>query len=74
LVGPDLLPYIKKMDFPIHPAQLTIKGSLNKDNEFPVDKDKSNNLSITAKRNRHIGSPKDKIETDLNLSITAKKD
>ncbi|MEO5562965.1 MAG: hypothetical protein ABIR18_06005 [Chitinophagaceae bacterium] len=74
LVGADLLPYIKKMDFPIHPAQLTIKGSLNKDNEFTVDKDKSNNLSIVAKRNRHIGSPKDKIETDLNFYISAKKD
>jgi hypothetical protein len=74
LVGGDLLPYFKKMDFPIHPAQLTIKASFKDKNEFTVDKDKSNNLSFTAKGNRHIGSSSDKIETDLNFYISAKKD
>lgn len=74
LIGPDLLPYIKRMDFPIHPARLTINGSLKENNEFPVSKDKSNNLSFMAKQNRHIGKSADVIETDLNLLITAKKD
>lgn len=74
LVGPDLLPYIKRMDFPIHPARLTINGSLKENNEFPVSKDKSSNLSFIAKQNRHIGKAPDVIETDLNLLITGKKD
>jgi uncharacterized protein YoxC len=74
LIGPDLLPYFKKMDFPIHPALLTIKGALKENNEFPVTKDKSNNLSFVAKQNRHIGDRSSPRETDLNLVITAKKD
>jgi len=74
LVGPDLLPYFKKMDFPIHPALLTIKGTLKENNEFPVTKDKNNNLSFVAKQNRHIGDRSSPRETDLNLVISAKKD
>ncbi|HUP12135.1 MAG TPA: hypothetical protein VM187_07990, partial [Niastella sp.] len=74
LIGPDLLPYFKKMDFPIHPALLTIKGSLKDNNEFPVTKDKNNNLSFVAKQNRHIGNRSSPRETDLNLVISAKKD
>lgn len=74
LVGADLLPYIKKMDFPIHPALLTINGTLKENNEFPVTKDKNNNLSFVAKQNRHIGDRSSPRETELNLVISAKKD
>jgi hypothetical protein len=62
------------MDFPIHPSLLTIKGSLTENNEFPVTKDKNNNLSFVAKQNRHIGDKSSPRETDLNLVISAKKD
>src|SRR5882724_2406690 len=73
LVGGDLFPYIKKMDFPIHKAERTLRACLVKDSEFTMDKDKAGNLSFEDKRNRHIGDKSAKIETDLNLYIVAKK-
>jgi hypothetical protein len=74
LVGGDLLPYIKKMDFPIHSAERTMRGNLLVNNEFTMYKDEKGNPYFSDKRNRHIGSPGTKIETDLNLDIQAKKD
>ncbi|HMH23846.1 MAG TPA: hypothetical protein VK563_18800 [Puia sp.] len=74
LIGGDLLPYIKKMDFPIHSAERTLRGNLLINNEFTMYKDEKGNPYFSDKRNRHIGSPSAKIETDLNLDIQAKKD
>lgn len=72
-VGGDLLPYIKKMNFPIAKAASTIGSVIRPNNEFVVDKDSKGNISFTGKGNRHIGSKADKIEIDLNFSITATK-
>ena len=74
LIGGDLLPYIKQMNFPIHQAKTTISSVLRGHNEFTVDKDSKGNLSFTGKGNKHLGSKTDKIEHDLNFTITAKKD
>src|SRR5665647_1202999 len=73
-VGGDLLPYIKKMNFPIAKAASTIGSVIRPNNEFTVDKDSKGNLSFTGKGNRHIGSKTDKIEINLNFYIVAKKD
>ena len=72
-VGGDLLPYIKKMNFPISKAASTIGSVIRPNNQFTVDKDSKGNLSFTGKGNRHLGSKADKIEHDLNFSLSAKK-
>ena len=73
-VGGDLLPYIKKMNFPIHKASATIGSIIRSNNEIAVDKDSKGNLSFYKKANKHLGSKTDKIEHDLNFTITAKKE
>ena len=73
LVGGDLLPYIKKMNFPISKARLTINSVVKDHNEFAVEKDAKGNLSFSGKGHKHIGSPADEREHDLNFSISAKK-
>jgi hypothetical protein len=74
LVGGDLLPYFKRMNFPIHKIFRTLGSVMAKNNEFPVDKDSKGNPSFTGKVNKHLGSKADKIEHDLNYTVTAKKD
>jgi hypothetical protein len=74
MVGPDLIPYPKKMTFPIHKARLTINGVVNGQNEFTVETDAKGNESFTGKGNRHIGDKSTVRETDLNFTISAKKD
>lgn len=74
LVGPDLLPYIKRMMFPIHKAYRTLGSVVRDHNEFTVDKDAKGNLSFKGKANKHLGSSKDKMEHDLNFSLSAKKE
>ncbi|HEY8661529.1 MAG TPA: hypothetical protein VIL78_21010 [Hanamia sp.] len=73
-VGADLLPYIKRMMFPIHPILRTLGSIVRDHNEFTMIKDSKGNLSFTGKANKHLGSKTDKIEHDLNFSIVAKKD
>ena len=73
LVGGDLLPYIKKMNFPISKARLTINSVVKDHNEFTVEKDAKGNLSFSGKGHRHIGSPADEREHDLNFTISATK-
>lgn len=73
-VGADLLPYIKRMMFPIHPILRTLGSIVRDHNEFAMIKDSKGNLSFTGKANKHLGSKTDKIEHDLNFSIVAKKD
>lgn len=74
LVGADLLPYIKRMMFPIHKALSTISSVVKDNNEFTMDKDSKGNLSFVGKTNKHIGNPSAKIEHDLNFYIAAKKE
>jgi hypothetical protein len=74
LVGGDLLPYLKQMTFPIHKAATTIGSVLRSNNEFDVVKDRKAGISFSGKGNKHLGSPGDKIEHDLNFSITASKE
>lgn len=74
LVGADLLPYIKRMMFPIHKALSTISSIVKDNNEFIMDKDLKGNLSFVGKANKHIGNPSAKIEHDLNFYIAAKKE
>lgn len=74
LIGGDLLPYVKRMSFPINKVFRTL-GSVVRDNhEFPVVKDAKGILSFDGKANKHIGDRSSVIETDLNFTITAKKD
>lgn len=74
LVGGDLLPYVKRMSFPIHKAFRTL-GSVVRDNhEFNIKKDAKGNLGFEGKANKHIGDRSSVIETDLNFTISAKKD
>lgn len=74
LVGGDLLPYIKQMNFPIHKALTTISGVVSSHNEFDVVKDAKGNLSFSGKGNRHIGDKSSVRETDLNFTISVKKE
>jgi hypothetical protein len=73
LVGGDLLPYFRKMNFPIHKAALTLNAVIRDHNEFDVKKDAEGNLSFDGKGNRHIGDKSTVRETDLNFTISAKK-
>ena len=73
-IGGDLLPYVKKMTFPIHKAATTIGAVVRSYNEFGVDKDTKGNLSFSGKGNKHIGDKASARETDLNFTITAKKE
>jgi hypothetical protein len=72
-VGGDLLPYIKKMNFPIHKAASTIGSVIRPNNEFAMEKDSKGNLSFTGKGNKHLGDKSTPREIDLNFSITASK-
>lgn len=60
--------------FPIHKAYRTLASVVRDHNEFTMDKDAKGNLSFTGKANKHLGSSKDKIEHDLNFSVSAKKE
>ena len=73
LVGGDLLPYIKQMNFPIHKTLTTIGSVVRSHNEFDVTKDAKGNLGFEGKANKHLGDKSSKIEHDLNFTISAKK-
>jgi predicted transcriptional regulator len=72
-IGPSMLPYIKHMTFPIHPAFRTMGAVVRSHNEFDMKKDAKGNLTFSGKVNKHIGEKTDKIEHDLNFSISATK-
>ena len=74
LVGADLIPYIKQMNFPIHNAQLTISSVLSSHNEFEIVRDSKGNQSFSGKVNKHIGDKSTVRETDLNFTISVKKE
>lgn len=74
MIGPDLIPYPKKMNFPIHKVKTTLDGVISYHNEFTVDKDAKGNETFSGKGNRHIGDKQSPRETDLNFTITATKD
>jgi hypothetical protein len=74
LVGVDMLPYIKRMTFPIHKVFLTLGSVLSDNNKFEIKKDNKGNLGFNGKVNKHIGNKTTIRETDLNFSITAKKE
>ncbi len=74
LIGPDLLPYFKRMDFPIHKIHKTLSSVMHKHDEFDVTKDSKGNLFFTGKAAKHLGSKTAPIEHFLNFSITAKKE
>ena len=74
MVGQDLIPYPKKMDFPIHKAKTTINGIFISFKEFDVKKDSKGNESFTGKGTRHIGDETSIRETNLNFTLTAKKE
>lgn len=73
LIGGDLLPYIKRMSFPINKVFRTLGSVVRDNNEFSVAKDKKGNLSFSGKANKHLGTKADKIEHDLNFTISATK-
>ena len=74
MVGQDLIPYPKKMDFPIHKAKTTMNGIFIVFKEFDVEKDSKGNESFKGKGNRHIGDKTSIRETNLNFTLTAKKE
>lgn len=73
-IGADLFPYIRNMDFPIHPILRTFGSIVRDHNEFTMEKDSKGNLSFSGKANKHLGSKSDKIEHDINFTINANKD
>lgn len=74
LVGGDLLPYVKQMNFPIHQARLTINSVIRSHNEFEVKKDSKGNPSFEGSGSKHIGDKSATIETKLNFTISGKKE
>jgi hypothetical protein len=73
LIGGDLLPYVKRMSFPINKVYRTLGSVVRDNNEFDVKKDSKGNLSFSGKANKHLGTGADKIEHDLNFTISAIK-
>ncbi len=74
MVGQDLIPYPKTMYFPIHKAKTTINGIFISFKEFDVEKDSKGNESFHGKGNRHIGDKTSIRETNLNFTLSAKKE
>lgn len=74
MIGQDMIPYPKTMSFPIHKAKTTINGIFISFKEFDVEKDSKGNESFTGKGNRHIGDKTSIRETNLNFTLTAKKE
>jgi hypothetical protein len=74
LIGGDLLPYVKRMSFPIHKVYSTLGSVVRDHNEFDVTKDAKGNLSFKGKANKHLGDKSTKMEHDLNFTISAKKE
>ena len=74
MVGQDLIPYPKTMSFPIHKAKTTINGIFISFKEFDVEKDSKGNESFKGKGIRHIGDKTSIRETNLNFTLTAKKE
>jgi hypothetical protein len=73
-VGADLLPYIKKMTFPIAKVFSTFGSVVRSNNEFVVTKTGKGSLSFTKKANKHLGDKNSPIEHDLNYTISAVKE
>ena len=74
MVGQDLIPYPKAMTFPIHKAKTTINGIFIAFKEFDVEKDSKFNESFRGKGTRHIGDNTSIRETNLNFTLSAKKE
>ena len=74
MVGQDLIPYPKTMSFPIHKAKTTINGIFISFKEFDVEKDSKGNENFHGKGTRHIGDKTSIRETNLNFTLTAKKE
>ena len=74
MVGQDLIPYPKTMSFPIHKAKTTINGIFISFKEFDVEKDSKGNESFKGKGTRHIGDKTSIRETNLNFTLSAKKE
>lgn len=74
MYGGDMLPYFKRMQFPIHKLYRTLSSVFHQNNEFVVKMDKGTPAGFTGKASKHIGSPSDPREHFLNFTISAKKD
>jgi hypothetical protein len=74
LIGGDLLPYVKRLSFPIHKVFSTLGSVVRDHNEFVMEKDAKGNLSFKGTANKHLGNKAAPIEHDLNFTITAKKE
>ena len=74
MVGQDLIPYPKAMTFPIHKAKTTINGIFISFKEFDVEKDSKLNENFHGKGTRHIGDKTSIRETNLNFTLSAKKE
>jgi hypothetical protein len=68
------LPKLRRQDYPISKARLTIKAALKEKNEFATKKDAKGNLYISETVKRHIGSESTEREHFLDVSISAKKE
>ncbi len=66
------IPLITRVDFPINKAKLTLNAVVSKNNELKVTKDAKNNLLITGKGDRHIGSVEAPTEHSITFSLSAK--
>jgi hypothetical protein len=73
LVGADLLPYFKRMTFPIHKAYRTLSSVVRDHNEFMVDKDSKGNLSFSGKANKHLGIKLIRLNMILIFLLLQKK-
>ena len=74
IIGQNMIPYPKKMNFPIHKAKTTINGIFIFFKEFDIEKDSKFNESFHGKGNRHIGDKTSIRETNLNFTLTVKKE
>jgi hypothetical protein len=74
LIGGDLLPYVKRLTFPIHKVFSTLGSVVRDHNEFDVVKDAKGNPGFSGKANKHLGNKAATIEHDLNFTLNAKKE
>jgi hypothetical protein len=68
------LPKLRRQDYPISKARLTMKAALKEKNEFDVKKDAKGNLFISETVKRHIGGDDSEQEHFLDVTISVKKE
>jgi hypothetical protein len=67
------IPLVTRVDFPINPVKLTLGKVIEKNNDFNIQTDSQNNLSVNGKGNWQLGKDTP-IEHIINFSFSLKSE